>query len=723
MVTETSNLLHYLRLSEFESKYRVKTQAQPVLKQLQASINKRIARFNIKESLLSFFPFITTLRKYKLKEDLPNDVIAGFTAGIMMIPQGMAFAALSTLPPIVGLYISFFASLTYFWFGTGRQLSWGCVAVLSLMIAGVLDKYDNKVNEGKILNSLDTAARPSFLFNFTNTSEFSNQNMSLMPENITERSSMSEKDLRRIEVASGVTLIAGLLLIFMSMIGLSRITNLMSNSLITGFTVGISFHVATSQLKGILGIKIPRHTGIMSIVYTWIGVLRNVPNTNIATLLTSVISIAILYLVKTCVNERFRHRLRVPIPIELLVIIIGTLIAKFVNFHKDFKVDVVKEIPIGLPPPKIPDLELATDYIGDGLVIIIIAYAQTLAMAKTMGLKHNYVINANQEMFASGACAVVCGIFSGYICGASVSRSVVQDGAGGRTQVASLFAAGLVLLVIMVLAPFFYHLPMCILSSIILVNLLSMFQKILEIPKEWRKSRYDCAVWVCACVATIILNADFGLLAGILFSIFLVALRGMLTPIIETGQIHASAGNVELRSVNRYSDIAPLKDVRIFKIKTPLYFVNADIFTSKIFSKTGINPIKMKKQSQTYIVKNNDSGKLDQAIALDVANTEHLLEKNPLACLKVLILHTAEVSFIDLMGVQALQFVITELSLVGVEVLITDVPESILPMLKSTGFLDKNSDRLYLSVDAALASTITQLNSRTDVLSSGDSVL
>ncbi|CAL1536368.1 unnamed protein product [Lymnaea stagnalis] len=698
---------HYPRLVEFEKTFRNPHDQLPVMRRFQLALNKRITKCNVKNTLLGYFPIVETIKTYKLKEDLPSDLISGITSGVMMIPQGMAFAALSTLPTIVGLYISFFSSITYFLFGTGRQLSWGCIAILSLMIATVLEKYDMSVNGG---NKPNCNYVTDSVLNETSSYIGNLSNSSIVTEsNTTYTSDEYETNIKRIEVASGVSIIAGILLILTSRLGLSRVTSLMSNSLITGFTVGISFHVATSQFKSILGVSIKRYSGIGSIVRTWIAVLEEIGHTNIATLVTSIISLLVLYLVKKFINERYKERLRIPVPIELLVVIIATLISQFAFFHENFKVDVVKKIPVGIPAPKIPDLSLVTDYIGDGIVIIVIAYAQTLAMAKTMGLKHNYVVDSNQEMLACGACSLVCGIFSGYICASSVSRTVVQDGAGGKTQIASLFAACLVLLVIMLIGPYFYHLPMCVLSVIILVNLRSMFLKLLTIPEEWRKSRYDCAVWVFACLATIVLNADLGLLAGVLFSIFLIILRTMLTPVIEAGQIQTSPLTVELRSINNYSAAKILRDVKIIKIKTPLYFVNADIFTSKVFSKLKVNPIKLKKRMKEFKIEKGETHEMN-----DVSNGNLLKDSDRKPDVKVLILDAAEVSFIDLMGVQALQFLINELTSVGVEVLITSASESIIPMLISTGFWKKHGDRLYLSVEAALASIVTVVSTEVE---------
>ena len=710
---------NYHKLLEFESKFRDPDDQEALSSKVRHGLSKRIRAFSLKTSCLQLFPIIKTLQGYNVREDLANDMIAGVTAGVMMIPQGMAFAALSTLPPIVGLYISFFASLTYFLFGTGRQLSWGCIAILSLMMASILDKYDEKMaggdgtscpNSTEISSQVTSVSYNHTSMGFNLSSMFNNMPTTEVPELSPDVMS------KRIEVAGAVSVVAGVLLIAASRIGLSKISCLMSNSLITGFTVGISFHVVTSQVKGILGLSIPRMTGYTSMIKTWIAIFSKLPQTNVAALLISIISMLVVYLVKRFINEKYKKRMRVPIPIELIVVIIATLVSTFAKFHKHYDVKVVEDVPMGVPSPKFPDLSLAKDYIGDGTIIIVIAYAQTLAMAKTMGLKHNYVVDSNQEMLACGVVSVVCGLFSGYISASSVSRTVVQDGAGGRTQVASLFASLMVLLVIVLLGQYFYYLPMCVLSAIIIINLRTMFLKLFILPSEWRKSKYDCAVWLFACFSTVILNADMGLLASVLFSLLLIILRSMLTPVIEAGQIQTSSISMQLRSVDHYCSAKATDQVKIIKIKTPLYYVNADIFTSKVFSKTGVNPTIMNKKApilkvpapETESLQNGANGasaahEKDSSVQARMLQNDSREKANDLA-LQVVILDASEVAFVDLMGIQALDFVIKEYSSIGIKVFITGLSEGVIPMLQSTGFWKKNGDILFLTIESALLS-------------------
>ncbi|GFO14514.1 sulfate transporter-like [Plakobranchus ocellatus] len=703
----------YPNLVEFENKFKDPEEKQPLSTTFRKCWAEKKANCSVKEYCKRLLPIVGTITGYNCKEDLPNDLIAGLTSGVMMIPQGMAFAALSTLPPIVGLYISFFASISYAVLGTGRQVSWGCIAVLSIMMGTILDKYDTSVLETKPLACFnDSSGVETNGTSFTGVDSFS-------PDPSDPVTS------RRMEVASGVSLVAGLVIVTASRLGFSRVSNLLSNSLITGFTVGIAFHVGTSQLKEILGVSVPRQSGIGSIIKTWIEVIKKVPDTNVATLLTSVICILIIYVVKRFVNEKYKKKLRVPIPIDLFVAIIATLVTEYGKIHKDYDVRVVGDVPVGLPAPKIPDLSLSSSYIGDGLIIAVVAYTQTLALSKTFGLEHGYPVDPAQEMLASGVVNLVCGVFSGYIAAGSVSRSMVQNGAGGRTQLASVVAAVLVLLVILFAGPYFYYLPKCVLSAIIMVSLRSMMLKLLTIPEMWRRSPIDCIVWVFSCVATVVLNADLGILASVVLSLLLVVLRSMVNPVSEAGQIETGSASVELRSLRGYSAARSPQNARIVKIKTPVFFVNSEAFVNGIYEKTGVDPVKIKRSKKKMekdgeekaVAPETPNHSKDEpqggSTSVDEGQNSAVRARKDLnghcgncvdeACSPVIILDASQMAFVDLMGVQALQFVITEMGTVGVEVFVAAVPESVIPLLKSTGFWKKHGDRLFLTVEAALA--------------------
>ncbi|KAK7482051.1 hypothetical protein BaRGS_00026743 [Batillaria attramentaria] len=750
------------KVSDFESMYRQPEEKSTAAEIVKGFARKQVSKFSLKKTVVRNFPILKAFQKYKVTQDLPNDVIAGLTSGIMMIPQGMAFASLATLDPIVGLYISLFASITYFLLGTGQQLSWGCIAILSIMMGSILDKYDEKVLASLGVGSCGTSAVATTLSPVPGNSTSSVDDSSIatlvnttlssvitisaeMPEALTKE--------KRLEVAGAVTLICGIILAVLGKVGFGKVTVFMSDSLITGFTVGAAFHVGSSQLKTIFGLSsLPRYSGIFKLIKLWVAILANIDHSNLATIIASVICILIIYLVKRFVNEKYKKKLRVPVPIELIVVIIATVIMAFTDLSDDFSIGIVKDIPVGVPAPRFPDLSLGADYVAEGMMIIIVAFAQTVAMAKLMGLKHNYKVDPNQEMFACGVVSIICSIFSGYISGASVSRSVVQDSAGGRTQIASLFAAGLVLLVIMLIGPYFYYLPKCVLSAIIVVSLRSMFLKLLTIPDIWRKSKVDCLVWVITCASVVILDADIGLLVGIVASVLIVLIRSQVASVDVTGQISAGRFHV-WRSTDKYYGAEEVADTKVVRINSALYFANAEIVTNRIFKVSGVNPIIMKKKGvvdldREEIVKAEDKGgpvvvadnvpiesdemkvnsEEDGINSSAMDSEKHGQDRKDLlndgaaqlngvanpctvesTTLKMtvpfsnLVLDLSGASFIDLMGVSALEFLISKYQSVGISVYIANVHEKCLHTLEKSGFMKKHGDRVFITTETAIA--------------------
>ena len=683
----------------------------------------------------------------------------------------MAFASLSTLQPIIGLYISLFSSLTYFVLGTGQQLSFGCIAILSIMMGSILDKYETRLRQAaddircespftvtlsSALVNGTTTLTPVDVVNGTSFLTSSTSNTTMLTTAAFEAVDPLDLDAKKLEVAGAVTLLCGIILAVLGKVGLGKVTVFMSDSLVTGFTVGAAFHVGSSQLKTMFGLGfLPRYSGIFKLIRLWVSILVHIDRSNLATIIASAICILIIYLVKRFINEKYKAKLRVPIPIELFVLILATLVSFYADLYKRFDIGIIKDVPVGVPAPHIPDLSLGVEYLTDGLIIIIVAFAQTVSVAKLMGLKHNYKVAPNQEMFAVGMVNIVCSVFSGYISGASVSRSAVQDGAGGKTQVASLVAAVLVLMVMLFMGPYFYHVPKCALSAIIIVSLRSLMLKLLTIPDLWRKSKVDCVIFVITVSAVVILDADIGLLVGIMTSIFLVLFQSMKSSVDVTA--HIAVGELSVwRSKDKYYGDEDMTDVKVVRINSPLYFVNAEITTNAIFRKTNLNPLKVEKDkslegevnSNGNANKSIDNAGTGEAIHADVTEDEsftcpdarqngssavdaekgELMQHQNCATFSekssektrsqfkpgptlgssalpftVLVLDLSGVSFIDLMGVKALEFLIASYKTAGVSVFVTSVTENCLDTLQKSGFMSKHGDVVLLSIETVLS--------------------
>lgn len=298
---------------------------------------------------------------------------------------------------------------------------------------------------------------------------------------------------------------------------------------------------------------------------------------------------------------------------------------------------------------------------------------------------------------------------------------------------ASLFAAALVLVVIMLIGPYFYYLPMCVLAAIIMVNLRSMFLKIATVPALWRKSRADALVWVITCAATVFLQTDVGLLVGIMACILFVLMRSQISAVDVVSEVQAGKYGV-WRSEKKYLGGRAIDGVKVVRINSALYFANAEIVTDQVFKQTGVNPIKMKREHSVEVkvdVDNTDEHGAALKTEIHHSNSimtesEHPVENSDVKsnihqrvdqnCTQVkpytgpfssLIVDLSSVPFVDVMGVQAMEFLIAKYQAAGINVYYSNAQEKCVNTLQKTGFVKKHGDIVFLSTDAAVEHAMT----------------
>uniref|UniRef100_A0A2C9JD61 STAS domain-containing protein n=2 Tax=Biomphalaria glabrata TaxID=6526 RepID=A0A2C9JD61_BIOGL len=657
----------------------------------------------LKKCATSLFPCVGIMRKYNWKTDLPNDIVAGLTVGIMQLPQGMAYAMLADLPPVVGLYVSFFPVIIYFFFGTSKQVSMGTVAVISLMVGSVVSSQVTQWRkEHGVLTEKDRL-------------------------NISE-SLIEQERIFKIEIGASVAFITGLCQIGMGLCRFGFVTTYMGDSLVSGFTTGASMHVFTSQIKTVLGISIPRYPNLLNLIYTYIAIFKSIPKTNIATFVFAVVCMIILYVVKVQINDRFKSKLKMPIPVELIVVVVSTLICHYAELNKRWGIKVVGAIPAGLPSPQFPTFENVNDYGVDCIIIAVVAFAQSVSLAVIMAKKHHYDIDSNKELIGYGTGTLFGSFFSCYPMAGSVSRSSVQDSAGGKTQLASLFSASLVLIVILFIGPLFENLPSCALSAIIIVALKSMFMQVLDVKVFYKTSKMDCLIWLVTFACVIILNVDMGLVAGIGFACFTVVIRSQMAKVTRLEKLKDLD---EYRPQSKYTKTEPSPNICIVSYNAPLYYANSELFMSNIYKETGVKPEKMRKVLKKLLL-GKDSDKQNKKtfpdskiVEIETVTCQTSLsngdaqvpnghqqgsttigpspDSDPRPFL-YLIIDCSHLSFIDPVGVKSLKQIIEDYKTVGITTYLGGVKDEAWLIMESTGFISKYEKVIFLTVgDAVLA--------------------
>uniref|UniRef100_A0A8C7QU04 STAS domain-containing protein n=1 Tax=Oncorhynchus mykiss TaxID=8022 RepID=A0A8C7QU04_ONCMY len=551
---------------------------RPLLKE-RVKDSLRCSVPKLKRSVLSFIPILSWLPCYSVRQDALGDLISGISVGIMHLPMGLAYALLASVPPVFGLYTSFYPVLMYCIFGTSRHISIGTFAVTSIMIGTTTERL---------------APNSNF--------------MSLNGTNGTQILDVVARDALRVQIAASTTFLSGIFLFLLGMIRFGFVVTFLSDPLVRGYMTGAGIQVVLSQLPSLFGIRVGRFSGPLSQVYLLIDICRHLPETNIAAVVVTLVALAVLIAVKE-LNIYYEKKMPVPVPIELITIIVATLISYYCKLHSLYKVAVIGQIPKGLKPPSSPDVSLWGSIVGDAFAVGIVGYAVNISLGKIFGQKHGYTVDSNQEMVAVGLCNIVGGFFQCHVVAASPPRTLLQDSTGGKTQVTHKDLHSCMHIHVSPLVNIYLH---AVLACIVLVNLRGLFMQFKDIPELWKSNKFDLLVWLVTLVCTILLNLDLGLAASIGFSMLTVIFRTQLPRYSILGHV---PGTELYLDTDTYEEAKEIPGITIFRSSTTMYYTNAQLYLDALQEKSGIDigMLLMKKKKRDTEEKRKDEKEKNKA--------------------------------------------------------------------------------------------------------------
>lgn len=617
-------------------------------------------------------PIVSWLPRYRLKKWILGDTVAGLTVGILHIPQGMAFALLTSVAPIFGLYTSFFPVFLYMFFGTGRHVSTGTFAVVSLMTGSVVEQLVPTPLE---MNSSSSEA--------------------------------SELEAQRIGVASAVALLSGIIMLCMCGLQLGFLSTYLSEPIVKAFTSAAAFYVTVSQLQSMLGLRLPRRTGTFSLFKTLGSVMENLPHTNTAELLISLVCLAVLVPVKE-VNTRCRQRLRTPIPVEILTVIIATGVTFAFSLDSVYNIEIVGHIPAGFPRPRLPALSTFPDIAGDTVAITFVSYAVSVSLAMIYADKHGYSIHPNQELLAHGVSNTVSSFFTCFPSSATLATTNILESAGGHTQLSGLFTSLVVLIVLLLIGPLFYFLPKAVLACINVTSLRQMFLQFQDLPELWRISKIDFVVWVVTWLSVVVLNVDLGLAIGVVFSMMTVICRTQRAGCSVLGR----ASNTEIyRPLENHSKCYEVPGLKILTYNGPIYYGNRNFFREEMSRLLGLTPekIRSREKARKALERRRERDVTVNTVERGIANTsfssenEFFKSETSETDVQAVLIDCSRVIFVDVAGARLFTQMCTECQKVGIHVYLSNCNESVLKILTSSGLMNcMNPQHIFVTVHDAV---------------------
>ena len=458
------------------------------------------------------------LRSYE-RAWLRPDVIAGIVIWSVVTPQAVAYAQIAGLPPEAGLMAAPVAMLAYGLIGTSRQLVVSATTATSAVSAATVGP-------------------------------------------------LAGGDMERfMALSAALALVVAVVLVLGGLLRFGAVSDLVSKPVMTGFLFGLGMVITLAQLPSLLGVASP-DGNFFPALWDLLGELGDV---HAATLAVGAGSLVVLIAGRRLVPK---------VPSTLLVLVLAIAVSALLDLQAH-GVDVVGEIPTALPDPAIPDVGAAdlVDLVAPALGVLILS-AEAVGVARGLAVRHGYAVDPDRDLVAMGAANALAGLSSGFVQSGGASQTAAADGAGGRSQLASLLAAGLILLTGAFLAPLFEDLPQAALAAIVIVAVAGFFD-FAELRRFARVRRSAIVFAAIALAGVLVLGVLQGLIVAAGLALVYVVMRISRPPVAALARDPATGA---WGRADRHPGWQEPDGVLIVRSDGPLLYPNANAVKERVIA-------------------------------------------------------------------------------------------------------------------------------------------
>ncbi|MCP0916332.1 MULTISPECIES: SulP family inorganic anion transporter [Acinetobacter] len=509
---------------------------------------------DFKSRLLDRLPAWQWLKHYNTVT-LKSDLLASLIVIAMLVPQGMAYAMLAGLPPVMGLYASVLPMIIYAFFGSSPTLSIGPVAIISMMTFATL-------------NPLFEVGSPVY-----------------------------------IQAACLLALMVGVISLLLGMLRFGFLIQLISHPVIKSFIIASALLIALGQLKFLFNVPLQANNipEFVLSVFEYIGLMHW------ESLIFGIASILFLVFMPKFFNlEAVKQRLGasgfIIKSLPLVLVVVSIALVYFFNLQQ-VGIKTVGEIPSGFPALSMPfwNLELVLQLLPGAAMIAMISFVESLSIAQATALQQRSQLNSNQELIALGAANIGAGLSSAFPVTGSLSRTVVNADAGAKTSMAGVLSSLFIVLVSLYFTGFFRDLPLTVLAATIIVSIWKLVE-LKPFIDTWRYSKADgLAMWITF-FGVLFIDISTGLIIGIVSTFILLLWRISRPHIAEIGLVE---GTQHFRNIQRHQVITSAKVLSI-RIDEDLTFLNSN--TLKGFL---INAVSQKPELEHVVINGSSISAID----------------------------------------------------------------------------------------------------------------
>jgi SulP family sulfate permease len=460
--------------------------------------------------LKRILPFLTWLPL--AKKSWKDDLIAGITGTIIVIPQAVAFAMIAGLPPVYGFYTAMITPIIAALFGSSYHLISGPTTAISIVVFTTITKFVDPTSDIEQYVTLTLV----------------------------------------------LTFMAGIIQFAMGLAKMGKLVNFVSHSVIIGFTAGAGILIAIKQLKYVFGLDVPQGSSFYEIIK---HIVSNISETNWYVFGVSIGTMAIAILVKNFIKPLSRYYM-------LIAMVLGSFLAILLQGEAN-GIETVGEIPSDLPPFRMPQLNLTNirNLSSGAITVALLGLIEAVAIARSIALSTYQRIDANQEFKGQGLSNIVASFFSSYMGSGSFTRSGVNYQAGAKTPMSAIFAALFLMIVLLLFSDYAAYLPKAAMGGIILLvgyNLID-FHHIKQVLKS---SGRELIVLSTTLFGTLFIELETALFLGIALSLFFYLERTAKPNIAVLG----SSKTHRFINILRDHNAKECPQLRIVRIDGSIYF-------------------------------------------------------------------------------------------------------------------------------------------------------
>jgi SulP family sulfate permease len=451
-------------------------------------------------------------------DGLRSDIIAGLTTGAVIIPMAMAYAMMAGLPVQVGLYTALVPMVIYAVLGTSRVLSASTTTTLAILTAAQLGQAVPNGNPAALLRASAT-----------------------------------------------LTLLVGATLLLACLLRLGVVANFISEPVLVGFRAGIGLVIMVDQIPKILGIHFTRGIFVQNVL----SIVNHLPKTSVATL-----AVGLTIMVFLLGMGRFLPKVPAP-PLAIAAAIAGVY---FLNLqHRG--VELVGQIPQGLPELIRPDLSLIGVLWPGALGIALMSFTETVAAGRAFARKGEPAPRANKELLATGLANIGGALLGAMPGGGGTTQTAVNASAGARTQLAALVTAAMTLVTIFFLAPLVAMMPQSALAALVIVYSYRLIRTI-EFHDILRIRRTEFSWAIVAFAGVVVVGTLKGIIVAIIVSLLTLAYQVADPPVYVLRRKPGT--NVFRPQSPEHPDDEGFPGLLLLRPEGPIFFANAAQIAHKI---------------------------------------------------------------------------------------------------------------------------------------------